>query len=142
MKIAVVGAGAMGRWAVKELGISPDVSKIVVGDIDEARAHDVADSFGEGKARAVRVDASDPDSVTAAIDGCGAMVNATQHFFNLTVMGAAAKAGVHYTDMGGLFHVTRQQLELDAEFKQASVVKVGPNGEHWSAEKVNTGTLS
>ena len=34
MKIAVVGAGAMGRWAVKELGISPEVGEIVVGDVD------------------------------------------------------------------------------------------------------------
>jgi lysine 6-dehydrogenase len=124
MKIAVVGAGAMGRWAVKELGVSPEVSEVVVGDVDEARASDVARSFGEGKARATRVDASDPVSVTAAIGGCDAMVNATQHFFNLTVMRAAAKAGVHYTDMGGLFHVTRQQLELDAEFKQAGVTAV------------------
>ncbi len=38
MKIAVVGAGAMGRWAVKELGISPQVEEIVVGDFDEEQA--------------------------------------------------------------------------------------------------------
>ena len=31
MKIAVVGAGAMGRWAVKELGLSEDVTEVVVG---------------------------------------------------------------------------------------------------------------
>ena len=31
MKIAVIGAGAMGRWAVKELSISPQVEAIVVG---------------------------------------------------------------------------------------------------------------
>ena len=48
-----------------------------------------------------------------AIAGCDAMVNATQHFWNLNVMHAAAAApGVHYTDMGGLFHVTKQQVEL------------------------------
>ena len=38
MKIAVVGAGAMGRWAVKELGLSPDVAEIVVGDYNEDQA--------------------------------------------------------------------------------------------------------
>jgi lysine 6-dehydrogenase len=52
------------------------------------------------------------------------MVNATQHFWNLNVMRAAAAAGVHYTDMGGLFHVTRQQVDLDGLFKDAGVTAV------------------
>ena len=52
------------------------------------------------------------------------MVNATQHFWNLDVMRAAAAAGVHYTDMGGLFHVTRQQVELHEEFRRAGVTAV------------------
>ena len=42
MRIAVVGAGAMGRWAVKELGLSPDVDEVVVGDFNEAQARAVA----------------------------------------------------------------------------------------------------
>ena len=57
MKIAVVGAGAMGRWAVKELGISSEVDEIVVGDYDEAQAKAVAESMGGGKATGVFVDA-------------------------------------------------------------------------------------
>ncbi len=124
MKIAVVGAGAMGRWAVKELGISPQVEEIVVGDCDEAQAVAVAASHGGGKARGVVVDARDRERVMAAIAGCDAMVNATQHFWNIEVMHAAAAAGVHYTDMGGLFHVTRQQVELDGEFRAAGVTAV------------------
>ena len=42
MRIAVIGAGAMGRWAVKELGISPQVDEIVVGDVNEEQARAVA----------------------------------------------------------------------------------------------------
>ena len=63
-------------------------------------------------------------SVEGVIAGCDAMINATQHFWNITVMHAAAASGVHYTDMGGLFHVTRQQVELDEEFKKAGVTAV------------------
>ena len=124
MRIAVVGAGAMGRWAVKELGLSPEVDEVVVGDFDEDRARAVAAAHGGGKARAARVDARDRVSVKAAIEGCDAMVNATQHFWNIEVMHAAAEARVHYTDMGGLFHVTKQQVELDEEFKAAGVTAV------------------
>ena len=124
MRIAVIGAGAMGRWAVTALGASADVDEVVVGDVDKARARAVAAAHGGPKARAVVVDARDRASVTAAVAGCDALVNATQHFWNLEVMHAAAAAGVHYTDMGGLFHVTRQQVELDAEFRAAGVTAV------------------
>ncbi len=53
MKIAVVGAGAMGRWAVKELGLSPDVGEVVVGDYNEEQAREVAAGYGGGKATGV-----------------------------------------------------------------------------------------
>ena len=124
MRIAVIGAGAMGRWAVKELGISPQVDEIVVGDVNEEQARAVATTHGGDKARPVSVDASDQKSVEGVIAGCDAMINATQHFWNINVMHAAAAAGVHYTDMGGLFHVTKQQVELDDEFKKAGVTAV------------------
>jgi saccharopine dehydrogenase-like NADP-dependent oxidoreductase len=126
MRIAVVGAGAMGRWAVKELGLTRRVDEIVVGDLDAARADEVAAGMGAGKARGCFVDVSDEDSASLrdALDGCDAMVNATQHFWNLSVMRAAVAAGVHYTDMGGLFHVTRQQVELDELFKHAGLTAV------------------
>jgi hypothetical protein len=35
MRIAVSDPGAMGRWAAKELAISPEVDAIVVGDCVE-----------------------------------------------------------------------------------------------------------
>jgi saccharopine dehydrogenase-like NADP-dependent oxidoreductase len=114
----------MGRWAVKDLGLSPDVSEIVVGDYNEEQAREVAASHGGGKAAGRFVDARDQGSVQAAVAGCDAMVNATQHFWNITVMHAAAAAGVHYTDMGGLFHVTKQQVELHEEFRRAGVTAV------------------
>ena len=124
MKIAVVGAGAMGRWAVKGLGLSADVTEVVVGDYNEDQAREVAASHGGGKATGRFVDARDQEGVQAALAGCDAMVNATQHFWNITVMHAAAAAGVHYTDMGGLFHVTKQQVELHEEFRRAGVTAV------------------
>ena len=125
MKIAVLGgAGAMGRWAVKELAISPEVDGIVVADFNERAAAQIAESHGGGKAVPTFADARDPKSVTAAISGCAALINATQHFWNITVMRAAAAAKVHYTDLGGLFHVTKEQLTLDGEFKKAGVTAV------------------
>jgi saccharopine dehydrogenase-like NADP-dependent oxidoreductase len=43
---------------------------------------------------------------------------------NLAVMRGALGAGAHYVDLGGLFHVTREQLELDDEFRSAGLTAV------------------
>jgi saccharopine dehydrogenase-like NADP-dependent oxidoreductase len=71
-----------------------------------------------------RLDASDPEAVTAAVAGCAVCVNCADYRLNLEVMGGCLDAGAHYVDLGGLFHVTRRQLELDAAFEQAGVTAI------------------
>jgi saccharopine dehydrogenase-like NADP-dependent oxidoreductase len=39
-------------------------------------------------------------------------------------MEAAARAGCHYTDLGGLFHFTRKQIKLDDKFKKKGLMAV------------------
>lgn len=73
---------------------------------------------------AEHVDARDPASVTAALDGADVVVNAADYRLNLDVMRGALGAGAHYVDLGGLFHVTRQQLELDGEFRAAGLTAI------------------
>ena len=60
----------------------------------------------------------------SVVDGSDACANATIQHLNLTVMEAFLKTGVHYTDMGGLFFITRKQLELHDHFKEAGVSAV------------------
>ena len=57
------------------------------------------------------------------------MINATWYESNVDVMKAAIEAKVHYVDMGGLFHVTRKQMELDENAKGAGVTAVLGAGE-------------
>ena len=58
-------------------------------------------------------------ATTAALDNIARArpmpsLNATDYPFNLDVMRAALAARVPYADLGGLFHMTRRQYELDA----------------------------
>jgi hypothetical protein len=69
----------------------------------------------EGKER---VDASDASAVAGVLDGCTVCVNCADYRLNLAVMRGALEAGAHYVDLGGLYHVTKQQLELDGEFRE------------------------
>lgn len=66
-----------------------------------------------------RVDVADPGSVARALRGARVVVNAVDYRLNLDVMRGALAAGADYVDLGGLFHMTRRQLELDGEFRAA-----------------------
>jgi saccharopine dehydrogenase-like NADP-dependent oxidoreductase len=65
-----------------------------------------------------RVDASEADAVARVLEGCAVCVNCADYRLNLSVMRGALDAGVHYVDLGGLYHVTKQQLEFDGEFRE------------------------
>jgi Saccharopine dehydrogenase NADP binding domain len=62
------------------------------------------------------VDASDAAGVALALQGSSVCVNCADYRLNLPVMRGALEAGAHYVDLGGLYHVTKEQLELDGEF--------------------------
>ena len=62
------------------------------------------------------LDASDPAAVARSLDGCAVVVNCADYRLNTLVMRGALDAGVHYVDLGGLYHVTLRQLALDPAF--------------------------
>jgi saccharopine dehydrogenase-like NADP-dependent oxidoreductase len=70
------------------------------------------------------VDARDPASLSVALEGADVVVNAADYRLNLDVMRGALDAGAHYVDLGGLFHVTRQQLELSEDFDAAGLTAI------------------
>src|SRR6266567_8097067 len=62
---------------------------------------------------AEHVDARDYGSLAGALGDADVCVNCVDYRFNLSVMNAArVAADCHYVDLGGLFHMTRRQLEL------------------------------
>lgn len=65
------------------------------------------------------VDVTDADSLQRGLEGASVVVNSVDYRFNLEVMRGALAAGADYVDLGGLFHMTRRQLELDEEFAAA-----------------------
>ena len=65
-----------------------------------------------------QVDAADARAVSEALEGCTVCVNCADYRLNAAVMQGALDAGAHYVDLGGLYHVTRLQLELDVPFRE------------------------
>ena len=117
----VGGAGAMGRITVRDLVETCALGdEILIADYDLEKAAALAASFQGGRlprVRAIRIDVTDRAAAAAALAGAAVVVNTVQYQLNLDVMEAALAVGAHYVDIGGLFHMTRRQLELDGRFK-------------------------
>ncbi len=125
MRIIVLGgAGKMGCIAVQALAGDQRVQKVVIADLNLDQAKIVADHINSPKIEIMQVDVNDQEAVLKALDGASACLNATVYYTNLLVMETCLKAGVPYTDMGGLFHITRKQLELHDRFLEAGVSAV------------------
>lgn len=108
------GAGAMGRITARDLArTSRGAAQVVVADRDLSAARDPRDAGVE----TVSVDVSDPASLKRVLDGAYATIASLPYRFNLAAMRGALEAGAHYVDLGGLFHETRKQLALAAEFE-------------------------
>jgi saccharopine dehydrogenase-like NADP-dependent oxidoreductase len=125
MRIFVLGgAGKMGCISVQSLANDDRVDEIIVADINVDQAKTVADYLDSPKIRIQSVDVNDEESFVKALDGADACLNATVYYTNLQIMEACLKTGVPYTDMGGLFHGTREQLKLHDRFAAAGVSAV------------------
>jgi lysine 6-dehydrogenase len=115
MRIAVLGAGAMGSAAAVLLARRQDVELLVL-DADRERAERVVSSVGRGEAVTVG-----PDGPAEALRGVDAVASCVPYRLNLEVMEAALAAGCPYADLGGLYHMTLRQLELDDRFRDAGL---------------------
>lgn len=123
--VVVGGAGAMGRITVRDLvETAPESMRVVVADYNLDAAKKLVKSLGSKRLSAVRCDVTDVRGTAKVLKGAFAVINAVQHQFNLPVMKAALAAGAHYCDLGGLFHFTRKQLELDKAWKKKKLTAV------------------
>lgn len=125
MRITVIGgAGKMACIAVQFLAQDPRVDEVLLADIDLDLATIVADYINSPKVSIHQVDVHDADGLVDLLRGSDACMNGTVYHTNIPVMEACLKAGVHYTDMGGLFFITHKQLKLSDRFKEAGLSAV------------------
>lgn len=116
----------MGRITVRALAEDARVSQVIVGDVQAEAAERAVAALraGREKCRVVACDVRDHAATARLLEGADAVLNATDYTFNLDVMQAALAAHVHYADLGGLFHMTRRQYDLDAAFREAGIAAV------------------
>jgi lysine 6-dehydrogenase len=121
MNVGVLGAGGIIAPAiVRDLAESGEVGELLLLDLDGRRATEVAEAHGGERARAAQADAR--NGLARSLDGIDVLVNSASYRVNLDVMRACLEAGCHYVDLGGLYWMTGDQLELSDEFERAGLL--------------------
>ncbi len=116
MKVAVLGAGLMGKEAARDLALSSGVTKVVIADIELEKAEAVVQKLKSEKLSAASVNAKNDEELTTFIKDFDVIINALFYTFNEAVAKAAIKAGVSCCDLGGhIGHATDKVLSMHAE---------------------------
>lgn len=115
--VVLGGAGAMGRITVGDFARTAPHLEVVVADRDPRPARDLG-------ATTMETDVTDPARLGRALRGAFAVIASLPYRFNLNAMRGALEAGAHYVDLGGLFHVTCDQLQLRDDFESRGLMAI------------------
>jgi lysine 6-dehydrogenase len=121
LRVAVLGAaGTIAPAILADLAISDEVTSVLALDIDAGKVAAVAAAHGGTKTVAREADAR--AGLADALVDVDLLINAASYRINIDAMRACLAAGCHYFDLGGLYHVTRQQFELHSAFADAGLL--------------------
>jgi saccharopine dehydrogenase (NAD+, L-lysine-forming) len=127
LRVAVLGAGGtIAPAIIADLAVSDEVGAMTLLDLDASRAQAAAERYGGANATTAPIDAREPDALVGALSrgGIDVLVNTASYRINLDAMRSCLRAGCHYLDLGGLYWVTKQQLELHEKFARADLTAV------------------
>ncbi|AST07115.1 saccharopine dehydrogenase [Anoxybacillus flavithermus] len=125
MNVIVLGAGLMGKEAVRDLIEQQAVLSVTLADVDEEKAKAVQRSLSSEKIKVKRVNATNDQELQAVMRGHDVAINALFYTFNENVAKAAIETGVHAVDLGGhIGHVTDRVLALHEQAKRAGVTLI------------------
>ena len=125
MRVLQLGVGSVGEVTARTVASEPEVSSVVLADIDEERTKAVAKKLPAGKAETLQLDVTDSAALLRALADADFVINGLIPQFNMDLMNACLEANTNYLDMaaGGPRDIVGtadvdEQLALDAEFKK------------------------
>lgn len=134
-EVLVLGAGAQGNVVATLLARAGDVSRIVLADLDAARAAETAASIGSDKVRTARVDVTAVEATAALMrdGGFDVVVNVAPPQFIPQAMHAALLAERNYLDLSsvalyeidGLPYEQRQEADAWERSGRLALINAG-----------------
>jgi len=101
-----------------------DLARAGRGTVQVVVADRIAAATRVPGGESARVEVGDPRSLDRVLRGAYAVIASLPYQHNLAAMRGALKARAHYVDLGGLFHVTRQQLALGRAFERRGAMAI------------------
>lgn len=101
MKVAVLGAGLMGKQAAKDLIASSTVEKVYLADLRVEQARQFKEQIQSNKLEVLQLNANNEKELTSVLSKADVAINALFYTFNEKVAKTALKCGVHLVDLGG-----------------------------------------
>jgi saccharopine dehydrogenase (NAD+, L-lysine forming) len=128
MRVLQLGVGSVGEVTARTVAAVPEVTSVVLADIDESRPRAVAGKLPAGKADVLQLDVHDDAALVQALSGVDLVINGLVPEVNLDVMAACLESGTNYLDMAaagprdvvGTADVD-EELALHDEFKKAGL---------------------
>ncbi|UCF90792.1 MAG: saccharopine dehydrogenase NADP-binding domain-containing protein [Desulfobacterales bacterium] len=125
MKVLILGAaGGMSLATIKDLLATADASQIIISDLDQEKVARRAKDLGDPRLVPLKLNVTEVDKVAEVMRGVDVVINASSYQFNLHAMRAAMQAGVPLIDLGGLYVMTRKQLELHTEVAKSGILVI------------------
>ena len=128
MRVMQLGVGSVGEVTARTVANEPEVTSVVLADIDESRPAAVAARLPAGKAETLQLDVHDEEALLEALAGVDLVINGLIPEVNLDVMQACLEARTNYLDMAaagprdvvGTADVD-EELALHDEFRKAGL---------------------
>lgn len=125
MKVAVLGAGLMGKQAAGDLIQNDEVEKVFLADLDTEKAGAFKQKLDSNKIEVIHLDAKDEQSLRSVIEKADVVINALFYTFNVEVAEIALECGVHAVDLGGhIGGATDAVLELHEKALEQGVTLI------------------
>jgi len=129
MKVAITGgAGRQSLTTIYDFIENEDVEKILLIDIDSDALEIRKKKVNSDKVEVKVVDITDTGKLAEILVGYDVCLNASSHIFNIPVMEACIESKTNYTDLGGLFHWAKKQLNYHEDFKKAGITGIVGSG--------------
>jgi len=124
MRVLVVGAsGQIGAWTVHDLVNYYDAD-VIAADLSLDRVKKLAEQVGKDNVTPIKLDANNAEELRKAAKGVDVIHNSAWYELNLKIMPVAMDLGVHYSDLGGFYDRTLEQLKYDKKAKDAGITCV------------------
>ncbi|MHA1975247.1 MAG: saccharopine dehydrogenase family protein [Candidatus Hodarchaeales archaeon] len=120
------GCGVVGSIAIKTLASFSDFSKVIIGDLNEEKAHEIINEMPKNKVLYRKIDVMDTNELRKTIKNFDVVVNCIGPFYEFgpIVLNAAIEAGIKYVDVNDDIDATQKVLEFDQKAKKQEVTAV------------------